>query len=77
MRKKVESEIREEEEKLKKDIQRIHDSYEKTDREFQKWKEEVLQFEHSKHRAAGDSDDDHRVQHWERVWTAEDEDDSE
>ena len=77
MPKRLEAEILREEAKLREDIQRIHNSYKETDKEFNKWKKEVLRFEYTEHCADGDSDGDDRVRNWKRVWTAKDENDPE
>ena len=75
MRKSEQKKILQEETKLREDIRKIHDSYEQTDREFNKWKEGVLKFEYSKHCANDCSGGDDRVRDGQRIRTAEDEDD--
>lgn len=67
--------ILEEEARLKKDMQRIRDSYEEMDRDFNKWKEGVLRFEHGEHSIDDYSGGDDRVRDGQCVRTAEDEDD--
>ena len=67
--------IIEEERCLRADIEQIRDSYREMDLEFNKWKEGVLQFEHSEYCIDDHSGSDDRIRDGQCVRTAEDEDD--
>ena len=53
----------------------LEESLKAMDDAFQKWKEEVLIFEHSEYSSDDDSGSDDRVWDGEPLWTGEDEDD--
>ena len=75
MGKRARETIQDELNKLRDDVRRIHESYEETEKEFQKWKESVLKFEHFEYGTDDDSGGDDRVCDGESVWPGEDEDD--
>lgn len=62
-------------EKLQNDIQQLHEEFKEMDREFEKWKERVLAFEHSQSGTDDHPGDDDRVCDGECVRASEDESD--
>jgi len=75
MLKKERLEIQEERKRFENDIRRIRNSYEEEDKEFNKWKEGVLKFEHSEYSVDDSAGDDDWLCYGECVWSTEDEDD--
>lgn len=69
------NEILEERKRLEHDIRRFSESFEEIDKEFNKWKEGVLVFEHSEYSSDDNSGDDDWVCDGECVWSTEDEND--
>ena len=67
--------IMEEHERLERDIQKMRDSFIELDKEFQKWKEGVLKFEHSEYCSDDNSELDPGIHDRERIWSDEDEND--
>ena len=69
-------ELEEERKRFEADLRKIKDSYQETEKEFNKWKEGVLIFEHSEHSDGDNSLGDDRIRDWEDLGRDEDEDGS-